>query len=328
MATSSHPSVISEMGGILASAQVLYLPEMRNVLLTTDFSPAAQGALPYACAITRRFGGTLHIVHVVGPEPMIGPLGSPYADVDQENELARRKLADFANIPFLNKVRNWQSIHRGSVCDVVTRLVSDWDIDLVVLGTHGRGGLKYVALGSVAEYIIRHAACPVMTIGPGVCQEGLFESRFARILLATNFSSASMNALKYALSIACADDGTLILLHVITGEATETDEEYKEYVVHATAAARIHLEALVPTTMSIHHEMLVRQSMSGEGSPAEMIVQSADETMASLIIMGAHRGALGAAHRPGATVHKVVCRATCPVMTVGCPSPESQARFC
>ena len=113
MSTSSHPPATSKMNGVLASAQTLYLPGMRNVLLATDFSPAAQAALPYACAITRRFGGMLHIVHVVGPEPMIGPLGSPYADVGQENELARRKLADFANTPSLNTVRHRQSLHRG-----------------------------------------------------------------------------------------------------------------------------------------------------------------------------------------------------------------------
>lgn len=328
MATSSHLFVIPEMDGVLASAQAESLPAIRNVLLATDFSPASQAALPYACAIARRFGGTLHIVHVVGPEPMIGPLGSPYLDVGRENELARRKLVDFANTASLSTVRHWKTLHRGPVCDVLFRLVDDWDIDLVILGTHGRRGLKYFILGSVAEYIVRHAAFPVMTIGPGVCQQGLFEGRFARILLATNFSSASMNALKYALSMASAEEGRLILLNVVTGEATETDEEYREYVKHATIGAREHLEALVPTTLSIHHETLVRQSMSGESSPAEMIVQSAEETLASLIIMGAHHGAMGAAHRPDATVHSVVRTATCPVMTVGCPSPESQARLC
>lgn len=327
MVTSSHPFVMPEMVGVRASTQAVSLPPIRNVLLATDFSPASQAALPYACAIARRFGGTLHIVHVVGPVPMIGPLGSPYVDANRENERARRKLVDFANTASLSNVRHWQTLHRGQVCDVISRLIDDWDIDLVILGTHGRRGLKHFILGSVAEYIVRHAACPVMTIGPGVCQQGLFEGRFARILLATNFCSASMNALKYAWSIACADDGTLILLHVITGEATETDEEYEEYVEHAAAGAREHLDALVPTTLSPHLETLVRRSMSGESSPAEVIVQSAEETMASLIVMGAHRGALGAAHTPGATVHTVVCRATCPVMTVGCPSLESQAHF-
>ncbi len=120
MATSSHLFVIPEMGGVLASAQAESLPAIRNVLLATDFSPASQAALPYACAIARRFGGTLHIVHVVGPVPMIGPLGSPYVDVGRENELARRKLVDFANTASLSTVRHWQTLHRGPVCDVIS----------------------------------------------------------------------------------------------------------------------------------------------------------------------------------------------------------------
>lgn len=115
MSTSSHPPATSEMGGVLASAQTLSLPGMRNVLLATDFSPASQAAQPYACAIARRFGGTLHIVHVVGSVPMIGPLGLPYVDVGRENELARRKLVDFANTASLSTVRHWQTLHRGPV---------------------------------------------------------------------------------------------------------------------------------------------------------------------------------------------------------------------
>lgn len=287
-----------------------------NVLFATDFSSCSRAALPYACAITRHFGAVLHLVHVVGPVPMIGPLGSPYTDVYYQDQLAQRELASIADDPAVKQVRHCESLHRGIVGDVVSRIVFDRSIDLIVLGTHGRSGLKYFVLGSVAEHIIRHATCPVMTIGPGVCKDGPPEGRFARVLLATNFSPASMDALNYALSIACANNATLILFHAIVGEATETDEEYMEYLKDATEGSGEQLGKLVPENLSIGCEILMKPALSPKTSTAEMILEAATDNRADLIVMGARRGTTVAAHAPRAIAHTVVCRAPCPVMTI------------
>lgn len=76
------------------------------------------------------------------------------------------------------------------VWNVVSELVTEFKVDLIVLGTHGHGGLRHLVLGSVAEQIFRRAACPVLTVGPGA-HDGLAQGKLNTIVYATNFSPAS-----------------------------------------------------------------------------------------------------------------------------------------
>ena len=87
-------------------------------------------------------------------------------------------------------------------------------IDLIVLGSHGKHGLKKLVLGSAAEQIFRHADCPVLTVGPKVVAPGPGEVAFKHILFATDFSAGSLRALPYALSLAEENQARLALLHV------------------------------------------------------------------------------------------------------------------
>jgi nucleotide-binding universal stress UspA family protein len=90
-------------------------------------------------------------------------------------------------------------------------------VDLVVLGTHGRGGLGKVLLGSIAEQIFRHADCFVVTVGPGSYKDSLVEKAQAvrPFLFATDFGAASLHALPYAISFASHFGAKLIVLHVL-----------------------------------------------------------------------------------------------------------------
>jgi nucleotide-binding universal stress UspA family protein len=285
------------------------LPRVENILFATDFSPISQAATPYACAIAKRFGATLYVVHVVGPKQMIGPLGAPYADVDREDEDARQQLTILTEQPPVKQIRHYATIHRGEVWDLVLHLASSWDIDLIVVGTHGRHGFKQLMLGSVAEQIFRRAACPVLTIGPAVPKHELPADRFTKILLATDFSAASVHVLHHALAIACANNSTLVLFHALT----EEELKFNFGNLHdAFVDCNARLAALVPGNLGLNCEVVVKR-----GAPAELVVQSAGETQADLIVMGARRGATVAAHSPRAIAHIVVCEAPCPVLTVG-----------
>lgn len=187
------------------------LPTIREILFPTDFSPCSQSALSYACAIATRFAASLHMVHVIGPAPLVGSAGEPYAEYTDET--AWRKLSNLADSLRDKKFRYYTSIHRGSVSNVICRLVPERYIDLIILGTHGRRGLPHLIIGSVAEQVLRNATCPVLTIGPGVCKPPAAGGNVATTLFATNFSTLPTRALRYALSVACAKNATLILLH-------------------------------------------------------------------------------------------------------------------
>src|SRR5215472_18764432 len=106
-------------------------------------------------------------------------------------------------------------LKQGNPWPEMRDLIEQSDIDLIVLGTHGRGLIGTLLLGSVAEQVLRHATCPVLTVGPDVLTSLLDRERFGHILFATDFSDGSMHALPYALSLAEENDAELTLMHVL-----------------------------------------------------------------------------------------------------------------
>lgn len=281
-------------------------PQFRNILFLTDFSLCSDSALPYARAIADRYSATVHVVHVVGKERMIGPLRIPYADVEAESQAARLAMDNLTRSEAFKGVLCTQYVEQGQVLEVVCKLVSRLRTDLIILGTHGRRGLKYVVLGSLAEQVFRHAACPVLTVGPQVHNRGVAQGRIDRILYATDLSSASLRALDYGLYIARTSYAELILLHAIfyLGESPLFDLD------ESVGEARRQLTDLVVKS-GVDYQVVVKS-----GPPPEMILVAVEESKADLVIMGARHGGLASAHTPWAIGHEVVCRTPCPALMV------------
>jgi nucleotide-binding universal stress UspA family protein len=141
---------------------------IKNVMVATDFGKAADAALRYGRELAGRFGATLHLVHVVeasyvgfGVETYVPPL----PDVDGEpEESARRRLNSLIESAG-NGPRTIAAVLPSTVPSVaIIDYARDHDIDLVVMGTHGRGALAHLVMGSVAERVVREAPCPVLTM--------------------------------------------------------------------------------------------------------------------------------------------------------------------
>lgn len=308
-----------------SSPQTLPMPALKNILYATDFSPCSQAALPYLRAIAERYGSTLHVVHILDPEPITGvPLDS-FPELDSDRYLAQSAMnALLAGEPFVN-IAHTATIERGQLWEVLAPFIKEKKIDLIVLGTHGRRGLKKLVLGSVAEQVFRLAPCPVLTIGPHATHEATADACFKTILFATDFSLGSQHALSYAVSLARANGSQLILLHalppsveVLPGsmDAMVANLEVSaELAADAFASARQQLKEMisVETMQELNPEMIVEY-----GPAAAMILQFAEHKQAALIVMGAHRASVHsvAAHLPWATASTVVCAAPCPVLTV------------
>lgn len=280
-------------------------PKFLNILFATDFSRCSESALPFARAIARGYGSTLHLVHIIGEEPMVGPLGVPIRDPEPEREAARLQMDRLTRSANLQDVLHTVTLERGEVWDVVARLTRELHVDLIVLGTHGRRGLKHFVMGSVAERIFRHANCPVLTVGPEVQKSGLLTGRIGSILYATDFSPGSLHAFEYALSLARANRAALSLVHAIENDVL------LNFVDESITIVKERLEQLMPQDPGIRHNLIAEF-----GTPTDMILKTARDVGAELIVMGARKGASGAAHAPWATAHKVICYASCPVLTV------------
>jgi len=299
---------------------------LRNILVATDFSAVSEAALPYATAISRRYGSMVHLAHVVPISKFpvrpgaVDPttIGSIYEETHTEaQEMMQRLAGRLRGFPHQTYVRH------GKMCDVLSEIIREQEVDLLVVGTHGRTGVGKLVMGSVAEEILRQVSCPVLTVGPKVHKSPQLcgfegdrevlqsEIEFRRILYATDFAPHSLAAASYAFSLAREFRARLTLLHVI--------EEYGEHLHVRPGPIEAPLRKLEELTSEEGALRYSPERVVEFGSPADSILQTASEREADLIVLGvrAADGQLGAAtHLPLATGHRVITRANCPVLTI------------
>ena len=145
---------------------------LKNILVAIDFSEASEAAFVYARELTNTFGGTLHVLHVAGniAASAIGVEGytTDFIALQREVEESARKqldrLVSEAERPTLSA--KTIVLTSNSPAQSIVSYAKDAHIDLVVVGTHGRGGMAHMLMGSVAERVVRTAPCPVLTVRP------------------------------------------------------------------------------------------------------------------------------------------------------------------
>jgi len=278
-----------------------------NILFATDFSEVSRIALRYATDLARGYQGKIFVTHVVPYEPYLSvPLEPIPVDLDLFWNREKENMAQFVAASSFGEVAHEEVLLRGELWGAVSGVIQHKNIDLVVVGTHGRHGFSKVVLGSGAEKIYRQARCPVLTVGPGATECCKTQWKLKRIVFATDFSEASLQALPYALSLAEENQATLIFLHLIPLVPHDRQEPIER-------ANRARLEALMPNEPWCKPEFVVRFDF-----PAHGILQVAREQRADLIVMGVGKPAAGALapHVPWSTASDVVREAPCPVLTV------------
>jgi nucleotide-binding universal stress UspA family protein len=190
--------------------------------------------------------------------------------------------------------------------------------DLVVIGTHGRGGFERLLIGSVAERVVRTAPCPVLLVPPHLTAAAPAEVTFKHILCAMDFSPAALQALGFALDLARQADGAVTVLHALEWLAEEEPRAHAhfnvpEYRYYLAEDARERLRTLLASesrAWSAIEERIVF------GKAYREILKLAAESPTDLIVMGAQgRGGLGLTLF-GSTTQQVVRAAACPVLTV------------
>jgi nucleotide-binding universal stress UspA family protein len=136
---------------------------IRTILFPTDFSKRAEYGFHLACALARDYGARLLIAHVKTPPVILyGEMGSlPPEPLDLEESL-RAQLLEVR--PADEQIACEHFYMVGEPAEEIVRLANEEHVDLIVMGTHGRRGLGRLVMGSVAEQVVRTAACPVVTV--------------------------------------------------------------------------------------------------------------------------------------------------------------------
>lgn len=299
----------------------------QHILVATDFSEASRRALSDALALAAQHDASLTVLHAIAPEPAVINFEKA-AELGRSRQEAQRQMRQF--LSDIGPHHNIEHIllRNGPVAKVLEAVIREEEIDLLVIGTRGRGGLRKLALGSVAEELLRLAPCPVLTVGPKAEMKKLAQAaEFRTILFATDFGQASQKALRLALSLAEVNQGQIILLHMLPpviaasagvyafSPSSAVAEEVQTWRATARTDALHQLKACIPpdTKLAQEAEYIVEAEFLPEG-----VLRAATVRKADLIVMGANHvvSPRAAAHYPWSLVHEVVRDACCPVLTV------------
>lgn len=301
--------------------------DIRRILVPTDFSDRAERALPHALWMAEEFGAELHMLHAVvlhGDDPGgdgMEARDDDFPDLDDAYDQLRawaagrmeRTAADLDG----SDVRVVRAQERGVAAGpTIVEYANDHDVDVIVMATHGRRGVRRMLLGSVAEEVLRTAGCPVVTVRPD--GEPDVGGPPERILVPVDFSEHSDLALASAGALARRLGAELDVLHVIA-ELGVPDPYFADAAElrALTKAARERVpEALAERVDEVLGEDVDAGTHMRVGTPAVTIAGFAEEEGSDMVVLGSH-GRTGVERVfLGSVAEGVVRRAPCPVVTV------------
>lgn len=285
---------------------------LKNILYLTDFSECAQATLPYAKAIARIYDGKIFLLHSMVPDAMacLTPELAAATITLQEQE-AQAKMKELA--AQLDGQPHEAFLDEGhGVWPSVEAMIASNQIDLIVLGTHARKGVRRFFPGSIAEEIFRRTDIPVLMVGPLVTENASHRGIFKEILVASDFSVESHRAVERAARIAQANGAHLTLLNVIKMAPKAKAANAPGQSV-ATTLGQFHDQFPADLQLEKRPDFLVQY-----GVPAERIAQTAEKIEADVIVLGVRSLVpVGVAtHVARTTAHGVVTLAPCPVLVI------------
>ena len=296
-------------------------PRIRRILCPIDFSEFSRHALDHALAVAKWSRAAVTVLHVVPPllepDPML-PLGRviPPALTATDRDAIRAQVTRFVRAEAGDEVAVTVTVCEGAIVPEILQFAQAPAADLLVLGTHGRGGFDRLLLGSVAERLLRRAPCPVLTVPRRMADVvPVGSTLYPRILCAVDFSPASAKALDYAMALGAANDSRVTAVHVV--EAASILEPMFvdmpggfQAVLRANAVEGLH-------RFVAEHAGAARTAREaiGNGKPYSEILRLAAEERSDLIVLGAHGGVAGLLAF-GSNVNHVVREASCPVLSV------------
>jgi nucleotide-binding universal stress UspA family protein len=286
----------------MQTLQVTNSVALKNILVATDLSPTANHALLYAAWLAKQNGSTLFAVHVIPPSVYPFQLGETWPQTAMAEEgIRNQRKREMQKV--LRGIPHEIILERGPIWRIISRLIDKKEIDLLVIGTHGRTGISKMVMGSVAEQIFRQACCPVLTVGPAVSITPETCPTVKAILYATDFSAESLAAAPFAVSLARQNNAALTLLHCSCGSEDE-------------AALRDALRDIVPMGAGLTKSPTC---IVVGGSHVQKILEITDQEMVDLIVLGVHCAnwrLKAETHFATSTAYQIATQAPCPVLTV------------
>lgn len=277
----------------------------RRILAATDFSDVATNALRFAVAIARKFQSKISLIYAepfLPPlEVMQGPVDFYFENIPEMKEALERRLLDYADTHLAGAAGTETNVVIDSPSGAIVSSAEKLNADLIVMGTHGRSGLRRALLGSVAETVVHETNRPVLTVR-AADGNGEHEPAFRTVLCPVNFTAVARKALEHAASIAEAFGAKLVVLQVM---------ERAELLDEGEGLQR--LRAWLPENL---REGCEYRRLVLDGHAAGPIVDFASSIHADVMIVGAQHQRFADETVVGTTTERLIRHAPCPVLTV------------
>ncbi len=297
--------------------------QVKRILVPTDFSQPSQCALRHAGELARKFEAELLLTHI----------RTPYADDPNRPEYHFFDEGRYSAFVTEQLTRTSEGISSENVVKTVVgrdvspangilRIADENQVELIVMGTHGRTGLGHFFLGSVAERVVRHAQVPVMTVS-SEREEYRDNPRYRRILASYDFSAHSKEAACRARDLAALYGARLSVLYVIEQEIHPGyfdiwKVSVKSEMPEIAREARKSLVNVLGDHGLDNVDVFVEVGQ-GDGRVHRDITRFAGDHEIDLIVMGTY-GLSGIEHMLlGSTTERVIRIAPCPVLTFHLP---------
>jgi nucleotide-binding universal stress UspA family protein len=277
-----------------------------RILVPTDRSDPARRALEQAADLATQYGATVTVLHVVDTREL-----DRGEDVDERTRTARTDLD--ASLDDLDlAVTPETAVRAGIPSEEILDYAHESGTDLLVMGTHGRTGVRRYLLGSVAEKVVRLSDVPVLTVHPAEVDVGSVP--YERILVPTDGSDGAGAAVDCATDLATTYGAALHAVSVVDTGAMATDVQFDVIADQLQAYAADAVEAVADAASEAGVEETETAVL--EGRPYDAIRTYVDEADIDLVVMGTHGRSGIDRYLLGSVAEKLVRTATVPVLTV------------
>jgi nucleotide-binding universal stress UspA family protein len=289
------------------------MAQYKKILCPVDFFKASSRAFDYALRIATNYHAKVHALHVV--EPAISPAyGAPFSVEDLTADLekeSRRLLQRFKERGAKANVGVTTEVRLGDIDLGILHSIKNQKADLVVMVTHGRRGFERLVLGSVTERMIRH--CPIPLLAISVAGKSAKSApKIRRILVTTDFSEGTAEAIDHALSLGQRNNAKVTVLHVLHDVAADAAGKYRDSLVRGI---EVQLEKLIPERAFDYCAIETRLE---DGMPSGVIPDIAKSGAFDILVMNIHGKSLVDRVLIGSTAERTLREAAgiCPVLLI------------
>jgi nucleotide-binding universal stress UspA family protein len=290
--------------------------DFNKILCTTDFSEFSNFSIPFGIALAEIYNARVVVCHVIDL-----PSSAMYGDIYFSPTDIKKQSIEFSQAQIERLIANRSvecesMITVGHTADEIVRISEEAGVDLVVSATHGRSGLRRLALGSVTERLMRTLSCPLLILQ---ADESLRRTtNFNKIVVGCDFSADSQVAFDYGLSLAQEFQAELHLVHVIEPSG------YKDLLMapvlpgnHLGVELRDQLgENLAGMVPEDARHWCVPKTALLEGRAYEELIRYAGDQEIDLMILGTRGIGMVEKLLLGSTTDRVARHAPCPVLSV------------